>query len=332
MTKNIEFTELGIKLPPQIVDDLTRREFLIGAGLIALAPGCGSGEEEGASGRSQTRAVKHAMGETEVPVRPERVITLDDFSLDTAINVGLKPVGSVFGRTSGLGEELESVERVGDESGFSIERVLALEPDLILGITDSAEQQYPELSEVAPTVLYNFDNSGEWKRTFRFYADALNRTDRAEEVLADYEARTAEIRRKLEGGNQAASVSILNVTPELFYLYLPDSFPGTIVKDAGLSRPEGQRGTGFVREISRELVGEAEADVMFLIPSGFAGASEESGDLQELREDPLWRRLEVVRNERVYEVDQNYWLGSGVTAANLILDDLEKHLLEESSG
>ncbi len=35
MTKTIEFTERGILLPPEIMDDFTRREFLIGgAGLF----------------------------------------------------------------------------------------------------------------------------------------------------------------------------------------------------------------------------------------------------------------------------------------------------------
>ncbi len=67
MTKKIEAAERGIAVPPHIVDDLTRREFLIGsAGLLLLPAGCGGdGGNGGEATSGETRTIEHAFGEVE---------------------------------------------------------------------------------------------------------------------------------------------------------------------------------------------------------------------------------------------------------------------------
>jgi len=47
------------------------------------------------------------------------------------------------------------------------------------------------------------------------------------------------------------------------------------------------------------------------------------------KKDPLWQKLEAVQNNRVFTVDFNYWSFGNVLAANAILDDLFKYLVEE---
>jgi iron complex transport system substrate-binding protein len=66
------------------------------AALIALS-GCGAGSGSTASEgqESGARTVKHAMGETQIKGTPERVVVLDTGELDSAITLGVKPVGAV---------------------------------------------------------------------------------------------------------------------------------------------------------------------------------------------------------------------------------------------
>jgi hypothetical protein len=46
--------------------------------------------------------------------------------------------------------------------------------------------------------------------------------------------------------------------------------------------------------------------------------------------DPLWRGPEAVEAGRVYEVSDHLWmLGLGYKAANGVVDDLERYLIEE---
>src|SRR5690554_3243888 len=88
------------------------------AGLTALTAAAGVA---GASTPPSEPAnvVVHAMGETEVPADPQRVVVLDSSFLDSAIALGVLPVGATEGFAGGglpgyLPEEvLENVEIVG---------------------------------------------------------------------------------------------------------------------------------------------------------------------------------------------------------------------------
>lgn len=75
--------------------------------LVLLLAACGSAgnssesaeapasSEEEATGESSaaTRLYKHAMGETEIPAHPERIITLQYVS--QMLSVGVKPIGAL---------------------------------------------------------------------------------------------------------------------------------------------------------------------------------------------------------------------------------------------
>lgn len=55
----------------------------------------------------------------------------------------------------------------------------------------------------------------------------------------------------------------------------------------------------------------------------------EDSTQENVTSDPLWRRLDAVRQDRVYEVSDDLWmLGIGPTAAKGIVNDLERHLTE----
>jgi ABC-type Fe3+-hydroxamate transport system substrate-binding protein len=89
MKKEIERPRIAF---PEI-DDVTRREFLIGAGLIALDPACGRSGEEDAFGSSETRAIEHALGTTRVPTEPRRVVSLTGSSdMDALLALSFEPV------------------------------------------------------------------------------------------------------------------------------------------------------------------------------------------------------------------------------------------------
>jgi iron complex transport system substrate-binding protein len=302
----------------------TRREFLIGAaGLLLLPAGCGGGGEGSGEGTSgETRTVEHALGTTEVPVSPERIVTHDTFAIDTLISLGVEPVGVRDQATIAryLAREVEGIESVGVDP--NLEAVAALEPDLIL--TTEGYETNEELSRIAPTVAAAFESSGDWKEIHLKFSEALGMEEEGRRVLDEYEARAREIGASF--GDSPPEVTIMRASEEFgLSFYLPDSFPGTVVKDAGLARPEGQRGEGFTKEISLELVGEAEADAVFVW--AFEDSPRESEDVvRDLREDPLFGRLNVARRGDVY-VGGDYWIGSGVLAANLILDDIENALL-----
>ncbi len=131
---------------------------------------------------------------------------------------------------------------------------------------------------------------------------------------------------------------VVRLYPDTISLYLNDSFAGTVLQDAGLSRPPSQAwdvtdaqqrfGNPIQVQISREQIAQVDGDVIFLWTGDNTAADRQTSQqqLQKLRQEPLWQQLRAVQAGRVYEVP-GYWIGNGPIAANAILDDLFKHLV-----
>ncbi|MGH2583916.1 MAG: iron-siderophore ABC transporter substrate-binding protein [Dehalococcoidia bacterium] len=302
------------------------------AGMVLA--GCGEDEKQQAASSPETgsRVVRHSMGETTVPTKPARVVTLDPFALEACLALGVPVVGTIM--TADLDSrpfltgKLDGVANLGTPGQVDLERTLGVGPDLILGTQGHAES-YPRLSQIAPTVLAEAAGSGQWKEIFAKFAEALGKTAEAKQVMTRYDARIADLQAKLGDRLEETTVSIVRANIDVITIYLSESFPGTIIDDVGLPRPPAQTAAAFGAQISRERFREADASVIFLWSYGATSqiAKDAQTVLQNLETDPLWQQLHAVQQGRVYEVPA-YWIGSGILAANAVLDDLDRYLVE----
>jgi len=170
-------------------------------------------------------------------------------------------------------------------------------------------------------------------------AQMLQKTEVAEQVMSDYDRRLEEFKQQMGEHLERTEVSVVRIYPSHINLYLKDSFCGTVLQDAGLQRPEAQNIAAseakarFDNEIqvtvSRELLHQADGDVMFIwTGENTADANQKAQQkLAELKSDPLWQGLKAVQQNKVYQVP-SYWIGSGTIAANAVIDDLFKYLIE----
>ncbi len=272
-----------------------------------------------------TRTVTHVLGSTAVPVNPQRIVVLDNFALEAVLALGLTPTGAVYSdqiaQQPFIQGRLDGVANLGNVGEPNLERLLALDPDLILTINvyDDFQQTYEQLSQIAPTVPVDFESSAQWKDVFMQFAAALGREATAQELLAAYDERMAAFRDAVGTSRADTTVSIVRVSSDgSLRLYLRDSFSGVVLSDAGLSWPAAQPSSGFAADISKERLDLADADVLFLWTANDPEGEQAIGDL---RADSLWQQLEAVQNNRVYAAPR-YWIGSGILAANAIVDDL----------
>jgi iron complex transport system substrate-binding protein len=309
---------------------------LTGALLAALTLGvaaCGgdddaSGQETAESAPApETRTVRHAMGTAEITGQPERVVVLDTGELDSAIALGVTPVGAVeaipgAGFPEYLAEELEGVEKVGTIEQPSVEAIAALQPDLILSSKLRHEAIYDQLSEIAPTV-FTEEVGVAWKENFDLHAEALGRTEEAERLTREYQDKIDALRQALGDKVANTEISVMRSVGDEVRIYLKENFVGTILEDVGLPRPEPQDVEDFSATATRETIPDLDGDVMFLAKYG-----DDHRLLGNLTQSPLWDRLDVVQQERVYEVPDDLWfLGIGNLAARQVVDDLERILV-----
>jgi iron complex transport system substrate-binding protein len=276
------------------------------------------------------------------PNYPKRVVVLAPILLENTLALGITPVGAPKASSYYLHlspKLLQNIEETGDASlPTNLETILSLKPDLILG---SIYQQeiYPLLSQIAPTILFDTlagagVQRGDWEKFFYQVADALAEKQKAIQIMADYKNHLAQVKACINSRLSSVQVSIIEThLIELITLYTANFFGGSILEAVGLSRPPSQtleasttiKLSGFKGAylVSWESLNKVDGDVMFVMDK-IAGVH---NSLAQLQTQPLWSRLKVVQQGRVYPVGF-YWLGFSPMSANRVLDDLEKYIIE----
>ncbi len=273
-----------------------------------------------------TRIIKHAMGETAVPISPQRVVVLDSGELDAAVALGVTPIGA-FTLFEGddfmsyLQDKLEGVQPVGTIGEPNLEAIAALKPDLILSNKTRHEDIYDKLSAIAPTVFAEAVGAV-WKDSFKLYAEALGKQEQGEKVIADYNARLESFKQRM-GDKLNTQVSVLRVVEDGVRIIQQRMYIGVILKDAGLARPPLQQADDRFQLVSFEQIPDMNGDVIFVSYFGKNDAA-----YQQLLAQPLWQANQAVAAGKAFPVNDDTWqTGLGFVSANLVIDDLEKYLL-----
>ncbi|EOM75254.1 iron-siderophore ABC transporter substrate-binding protein [Rhodococcus rhodnii] len=325
----------------------TGRGSALAAGLVAAAlalTGCSSGgadDEETGGGDFAPVTIEHALGTTVVDREPERIVTLGMGSAETAIALGTVPVGIeeyawgsddtgylpwIHDAVTEAGAELPEQFTGGSE--LEIERIAALDPDLILapwsGIT---QEQYDALSAFAPTVAYEEQPwTITWQDQMRVIGEAMGKSDEAATEIAQIESQFADA--------AASRPDYQGVTFSFIY----NTGPGTL----GVFFPEEQRvamvrGLGLTVDPVVDTLTETEGTDSAVIGLELAGLLDDSDLLftfysdetnrTETESQPVYAQIPAVaRGAVVAPTDQSFVTGSSMINPLTVPWSIERYL------
>ena len=281
-----------------------------------------------------TRTITHALGETEIPASPVRVLALGEegLLLDLLL-AGIKPVASNANIPEAIPlvseGELEGVELFPSAGQVSLEVLQSFQPDLIIGATYFIEELgYDLLSEIAPTVAINGDTTlASYQETFRIFGnedealaniERLKQRIKAEGETLEATTRTLSVVTVYPGPNVAAWLDGPLPLPELL-LELGFSLRPALADVEGLGLRQGRV------FLSLEQLPLLDAETILLLQSNLVEGEEEAA--LELGQHPLWLQLPAVKNERVLSFDR---LGyPGFRGYEKLLGDVVTVLREE---
>ncbi|WP_455361737.1 ABC transporter substrate-binding protein [Streptomyces sp. SYSU K21746] len=302
------------------------------AALAVSATACGSGKDDAkpaAEGGKHT--VTTAMGKVEVFDSPKRVVVLDTDALDSAITLGITPVGAVTAEAGAPmsaylpQDKIKDIKPVGLIMEPNLEAIDGLNPDLIISSKARDEKSYKELSKIAPTV-FTETTGPDWRKNFELHADVLGKKEEAKKVVADYDKHVTEVTEALGGADKAAKTKVgfvRFIEGADTRLYMNDTFVGSILKDLKVGRPANVDKAGFSLDISPERISEGNSDVVFYSTYGDPAKAKETS----VTGGKLWKDLDAVKNKKAFKVDDSLWmLGIGYTGAGQILDEMQKSL------
>jgi iron complex transport system substrate-binding protein len=281
----------------------------LAAALLAVLALAGCGDDEPRSDASgQTPTVRHEFGVTELPGPPERVVTVGFNDQDFVLALGVKPVAvrEWFGERPRATwpwaeDELGDAQpEVLPAAELNFEQIAALRPDLILGVyAGLTREDYEKLSRIAPTVPdtgEHVDYGTPWQDQLEITGQALGREERAEALRADIEARFAEAREEHPEFVDATALFAYREASGSFGAYSSADPRGRFLRSLGFRAPERideMAGDQFFAGVSGEQLRLIDEDVLVMIDLAEVAAAR-----GELLRDALYRRLDVVRDDR----------------------------------
>ncbi|WP_416148807.1 ABC transporter substrate-binding protein [Salipaludibacillus sp. HK11] len=307
--------------------------------LVGILAACGNNnernEETGAEDvnteeievtSEETRIYTDTEGnDVEIPVNPERVVTTQ--YLSQMLTLGIKPigVGSHVLDNNYLGDLQEGVEDIGNP--FSIEKVIDLEPDLII---TANPDEVDQLSKVAPTVVVPW-MYGDVFTQLNEIASILGKEKEAEEWIASHEEAAAEGRDKIQDniGEDEIVTIFMAWGKDVLRIYGARNIGHSIYRSLELTPPnfiqeildEDPEFSEFVNEeISMEMLPEYAGDHIIMLVYG-EEAAEEGGMFHQIEESSLWKNLDAVKNDQVYFVNVDPWFNYDPLAVEQSLNE-----------
>jgi len=288
----------------------TRREFLIGAGSLLLLGGCegGAGSGGGKETSGASRTIKHKYGSTKIEGKPERVVSIGYQEHDFIFALGVEPIAVRYwygdkndvifpwaeDEAGGADPEILNMPE-----GLNFEAIAVLEPDIILGLySGMTEDDYRTLSEIAPAVAQSdeyIDYGMPWQETTLMLGRALDREDRARELVTEVEGRFRAAREK-HPAFEGKSLAVATYIEGTFSAFASEDPRARFFTSLGFEIPEEfdeLAGDSFYADISAERVDLLETDVLVWDQLSFT-----EGGQAALESDPLIKQLDVMREGR----------------------------------
>ena len=275
--------------------------------------------------------------ELTVPYDPQRIAILDMASLDILMALGLED--RVVGSASSSLEYVQSVvsaegvANLGTIKTADMEAVMACEPDIIF-IGGRLSGSYDTLSEIAPVVYLPTTDEGTLAQT-RLNADTIasifGKEAQVEALFEGFDARVEALRNFADG--KTAIVGL--VTSGGFNVLGNDGRCSIIGREIGFTNVgvDAEIDTAtHGNEASFEFIVEKAPEFIFVMDRDAAIQTEGAKLAQEIMENELVMTTDAYKNGNiVYLANPAVWYTAegGITALDIMLQDLESELLQE---
>lgn len=289
----------------------------IAAASVLALTGCSAGSEAGqpaAASASSAAAfpatVETKFGDVTISKKPERVVALGWGDAETALELGVQPVGASdwlgFGG-AGVGpwdeSKYTSKPEIIETLEPNYEKIAALKPDLILDVRSSGDEaRYKKLSSIATTVDVPKDGDNYLTSTQEqtaMIATALGEKEKGEALLAtvdDAFAKVAAAHPEWKG----KSVTVATRTSNGWGAYVQGDGRLSFLEKLGFTQSPTiatlkANSSGFSTSVSDEQLDLLDADLIVAFPIFI--------DTTKITDDAQWTAIPAVKDGRSIVVD-----------------------------
>ncbi|MCM3789186.1 ABC transporter substrate-binding protein [Domibacillus indicus] len=276
----------------------------------ALLAGCGGGEEKTADTAKENEPAKETAAfpvtvtgadnqKVEIEAAPERIISLMPSTTEIAfeLNLGDQIVGVTDNDT--YPEEVNEKEKVGGMS-LNVEKILSLNPDLVLADISNDEKAISQIREAGIDVLVSSEAQSidQIYTSFELIGEATGTQDEAQKDIEEVKEGLAEIQEKASQIKEEDKKNIyfeIGASPEI-YSVGNGTFINEVIELVGANNIMNTE-EGWPK-VSEEAVIAKNPDTILIN----YGAYEENA-LDGVLKRQGWESVAAIKNKEVFEVD-----------------------------
>ena len=242
-----------------------------------------------------TRVVPTVNGDITIPVNPKQIVAEE--YLGSLIALDMIPVGApgLTLENYYFKDALTGVEDTGTYGQVSAEKIITLDPDLIIsGNADS----YNQLSKIAPTIIIPYGTLKNAHEELTYFGELLGKEKEAKTWLEDYDQQIATAKAKVDKSiPEDSTFSIFEVSDKSIWTYGDNFGRGgqPIFQALGRKPPQA-----IADEIMEKQWAELSAELLEKYAGDYLVVTANNITLEDLKADPIWSNLPAIKNDQVY--------------------------------
>jgi iron complex transport system substrate-binding protein len=240
---------------------------------------------------------------------PERIISAAPSNTEIIFNLGLEE--KLVGKTEfcNFPAEAESIESIGKMSPLNLEKIISLNPDLILSYGGFQSKDIPRLRELGLNVLViQSETLQEMIQGIKLIAQACGIPEKGEELISKMQERIDRISFQVMTSSRQKPKIFVGSTFDTIFSPGKETLFHELITLAGGENIVGNL-QGWAK-ISPELVAEKEPDII-IVPSGIMNPEEISKIKQDIINHAGWSNIPAIKNNRIYAVNEDLFYRAG---------------------
>lgn len=259
--------------------------------------------KEESTNENGTRTIEYLGESYEVPEKVEKIVVTGAMeAMEDMVVLDVHPVGAIA--IGGKFPELyasvtDKAESIGEKIKPNFEKIVELNPDVILGSTKFPEEVQSKLEKIAPTILVSHISTN-WESNLNLLAELTGKQAAAEKILSTYKADIEAAKSTLTEKLQDQKVAAIRIRGGQAYVYPKEVFLNAVLYgELGLAVPDEVAKAKSQEAISVEQLADMNPDYLFVQFS-----TEENADapnaLEDFKKNPIIQNINAFKNDQVF--------------------------------
>ncbi len=306
-------------------------------GMSVLAVGCGKKGTENTDATSNATEVVEETNETsstqeESTVTEEKTNTTESSDSVTGERVVASsvavvqildalsvPMVGVPTSSYELPESVADVTRIGSAMSPDMEVIASLEPTVVVSVDSLAEDLKTQFDSLKiDSEFVNLDSYDGLKAAIKSLGERFGVSEKAEELVASFEARETDIQQSIEG-KESPSVLIIFGAGSSFMVASEDSYVGNLASIVGAKNILTDAPSSF-SPIDMEYLADQNPEYILFMAHADPEESLEAFN-QEIEKNQAWQNFDAVKNGNIVALETGYF---GMSANLNAVDAMEK--------